>query len=63
MRNGTEANKADIKLGKEIHRKRQQRIEKLLIGWGDTVWVVHVINEFPGHQEILSPGKAEIVHQ
>lgn len=38
-----------------------RRIERLVVGWGDTAWIVHVQ---PGRTgEVATPGKAEIVHQ
>jgi hypothetical protein len=40
---------------------RTRRIERLVCGWGDTVWMVHV---HPGRSgEVATSGKAEIVHQ
>ena len=40
---------------------RARRVERLVTGWGDTVWMVHV---HPGRSgEVATSGKAEIVHQ
>lgn len=40
---------------------KMRRIERLVIGWGDTAWIVHVQ---PGRTgEVATPGKADIVHQ
>lgn len=50
-------------LAKETVKRRQQRLERLLIGWGDTVWMIHVVCESPRGAEAPSPGKAEIIQQ
>ncbi|KAI9654861.1 MAG: Vacuolar protein sorting-associated protein 41 [Alyxoria varia] len=42
---------------------RTKRIEKLLVGWGDTVWNVHVTSETVGPARKGSVGRAEIVHK
>ena len=42
---------------------RARRIEKLLVGWGDTVWNVHVTSETVGPGRNGSVGRAEIVHK
>lgn len=48
---------------KQAQRKRTQRLEKLLVGWGDTVWMIHITCEIPRGSDLPSAGKAEIVHQ
>lgn len=64
--NGTNGAPEDIHIPpKLIAQKRRQHLERLLIGWGDTVWMVHVTSA--RHGSIASAaafaGKAEIVHQ
>lgn len=40
---------------------KTRRVERLVVGWGDTAWIVHV---HPGRTgEVATPGKAEIAHQ
>lgn len=41
----------------------KQRIERLLVGWGDTVWVVHINSAHPSSNRPIPTARAEIVHQ
>ena len=45
---------------------KRKRVEKLVVGWGDSAWVLHVVPEGPAKGKDSSQrvgGSATIVHQ
>ncbi|KAK3630822.1 Vacuolar protein sorting-associated protein 41 [Elasticomyces elasticus] len=43
--------------------KRVKRIEKLVVGWGDTAWLLHVHEGGTSHNGLRQVGSADIVHK
>lgn len=47
-----------------LQSKKKRRPEKLLVGWGDTAWVIHVqLGAISKNGGTRAPGKADIVHK
>lgn len=44
-------------------RPARKRVERLLVGWGDTVWMVHVHGGGPPSGRSTTSMRAEIPHQ
>jgi len=51
---------ASLQLVSKADRSKKKRTEKLVVGWGDTAWVLHVKPEPAGERTV---GSATIVHQ
>ncbi|KAL1301650.1 hypothetical protein AAFC00_005872 [Neodothiora populina] len=44
--------------------KKKRRPEKLVVGWGDTTWLIHVrVGALPKNGATRLPGKADIIHK
>lgn len=49
-----------------LHKQKPKKIEKLVVGWGDTVWIIEVKSQTPGYGRggvEIPIGTASIVHQ
>jgi len=61
--NGSNA-AASLQLVSKADRSKKKRVEKLVVGWGDTAWVLHVKPEPAGiHAGDRMVGSATILHQ
>ena len=63
--NGSNA-AASLQLVSKVDRSKKKRTEKLVVGWGDTAWVLHVKPELAGVNTGAGErmvGSATIVHQ
>ncbi|KAF2459407.1 hypothetical protein BDY21DRAFT_190069 [Lineolata rhizophorae] len=62
LKNAAQSDRNSIKSGPS---KKPQKVERLVVGWGDTTWIIHVKHGGPGVGKDVgepSAGTADIVH-